>query len=183
MRSIFLAATLFALLFPCMVHAQKGKKVQVEIFSDVLKTAEWAAFKYMDNIYLAQSGDQKAIKALLEFSATLDGVETLQHATTCIELIPIIKDDKFGSIVSILKPKLKTALLDRFQLAQARTKKEELRKPFQEWAPLTWKALNGEKVACSSCMSQGTVTKPGAQKPTPSSGLEVTTPVISSEKQ
>jgi len=182
MRSIFLAATLSALLFPCIIHAQKGKKVEVEVFSDVLKTAEWAAFKYMDNIYLAQSGDQKAIKSLLEFSATVDGVETLQHATTCIELIPLVSDEKFGSIVSILKPKLKTVLLERFPLAQARTKKEALRKPFQEWAPLTWKALNGEKVACSSCMSQGTTTKPG-QKPTPSSGLEVTEPASATEKQ
>ncbi|MDO8366970.1 MAG: hypothetical protein Q7T20_09250 [Saprospiraceae bacterium] len=182
MRSAFLIATVSALLFPFMLNAQTSKKLDIEISSDVLKTAEWAAFKYMENIELAQKGDQKGLKELFEFSGTVDGVEALQHATTCIELIQYATDEKFGAVVSILKPKLKSVLLDRFQLAQARTKKEELRKPFQEWAPLTWKALNGEKVVCNSCMSQGALTKPAGKKPTPAT-LEVTEPVIATEKQ
>lgn len=167
MRSAFILAIVSTLFFPAILDAQTAKKTDVETYSAVLKTAEWAGFKYMDNIKLALAGDQKAIKALLEFSGTVDGVESLQHATTCIELIPIAADDKFGSVISSLKPKLKTALLERFQLAQARTKKEELRKPLQEWAPLCWKALNGEIVACNSCIHESghTSTKPGSQKP------------------
>lgn len=152
MRSVLLAAFTFALLSPVLIHAQQGKKMDIEISSAVLKTAEWANFKYMEKLDLAQSGDQQGIKALLEFSGTVDGTEALQHATTCIELIPLASDEKMGSVISSLKPKLVTALKERFVLAQARTKKEELRKPLQEWAPLTWKALNGEKVVCNSCM-------------------------------
>jgi hypothetical protein len=88
----------------------------------------------------------------LEFSGTVDGTESLQHATTCLELIPLATDEKMGAVISSLKPKLKTILLDRIQLAQGRTKKENLIKPLQEWAPLTWKALHGERVVCNSCM-------------------------------
>jgi len=167
MRSAFLLAIVSTFFFPVALNAQTGKTTEVETYSAVLKTAEWAGFKYMDNIKLALAGDQKAIKALFEFSGTVDGVESLQHATTCIELIPIASDDKVGSVISSLKPKLKTALLERFQLAQARTKKEELRKPLQEWAPQSWKALNGEKVTCNSCMHESgqMSAKPGSQKP------------------
>ncbi|MBC7777648.1 MAG: hypothetical protein H7246_19595 [Phycisphaerae bacterium] len=166
MRSTLLLAVVTALFSPFMLHAQQGKKMDIDISSEVLKTAEWAAFKYMEKIDLAQTGDQKAIKEFLEFSAVVDGVEALQHATTCIELIPFTTDEKMGAVIYILKPKLREVLLDRFQLAQGRTKKEEMRKPLQEWAPLTWKALHGEKVVCSSCMSQG-LTKAGGQKPAP----------------
>lgn len=167
MRSAFLLAIVSILFFPAVVNAQTAKKTDVETYSAVIKTSEWAGFKYMENINLALAGDQMAIKALLEFSGTVDGAESLQHATTCIELIPFASDDKFGSVISSLKPKLKTVLLERFQLAQGRTKKEELRKPLQEWAPLCWKALNGERVTCNSCMHESGLmkSKPGLQKP------------------
>ncbi|MFN0035556.1 MAG: hypothetical protein ACKVUS_10840 [Saprospiraceae bacterium] len=168
MRSALFAAAFFALFSPPMLHAQAGKKADVEVFGAVLKTAEWAGFKYMENVNLAKGGDQKAIKALLEFSGTVDGTEAIQHTTTCLELIPFASDEKVGSTIYIVKPRLKALLLDRFQLAQGRTKKEVLRKPLQEWAPLTWKALHGEKVVCGSCMHEmgTTLAKPGgSQKP------------------
>ena len=140
--------------------------MDVSISSGVLKTAEWANFKYMENLDLAQSGDQKGIKAMLEFTGTVDGIEALEHATTCIELILLATDEKVGSVISSLKPKLKTVLLDRFQMAQGLTEKEDLRKPLLAWAPLTWKALNGERVSCGSCMHEGPLpaSKPGTQQ-------------------
>lgn len=168
MRSALLFGLLLALLTPSTSQAQDSDKVNVEVFSEVLKTAEWAGFKYIDNVKLAQIGDLKAIRAMLDFSGTVDGTEALQHATTCLELIPLIGDEKFGALISSsIKPKLKALLLERIVLAQSRTKKEALRKPLTEWAPNTYKALNGEVVKCNSCMHEGmqTMAKPAATKP------------------
>jgi hypothetical protein len=151
MRSTLLLATIFTLFASNIVRAQEGAKNDLEVSSAVIKTAEWANFKYMETLDLAQAGNQKALKDFFEFSSVVDGTESLQHATTCLELIPLATDEKFGSVISILKPKLKTVLMDRLVLAQGRTKKEPLQKPLKEWAPLTWKALNGEIVKCSSC--------------------------------
>ena len=185
MRSALFVATIAAFFSPFMLQAQEGQKNDIEISDGVLKTAEWAAFKYMEKLDLAQSGDQKAIKELFEFSGTVDGVEALQHATTCIELIPFATDEKVGSVISSIKPKLKTVLLDRFQLAQGRTKKENLRKPLQEWAPLTWKALNGEMVVCNSCMHEGggTSAKAKAEKPKVPAGAQLIESVNTTGKQ
>lgn len=163
MKSSLFVTILSLLVFPLMLRAQVGAKTDIEISNDVLKTAEWAGFKYMEKLDLAQSGDQQAVKALYEFSGTVDGKEALQHATTCIELIPFATDEKVGAVISSLKPKLITILLDRFQLAQGRTQKEELKKPMQEWAPLTWRALHGERIMCNSCMQEGGLM---AKKPT-----------------
>lgn len=166
MRSSFLLAFVSILISPSLSNAQSDKKLDIEVSSAVLKTAEWANFKYMENLNLAKSGDKKAIKAFLEFSGTVDGIESLEHATTCIELIPYASDMNIGAVISSLKPKLQKVLLERFVLAQGRTKKEALRKPLQEWAPLCWKALNGEKVYAID---------PGQMSPDPS----VKRPVIS----
>lgn len=168
MRIVLLVATLSALLSPMALHAQEENYNGIVVFSKVLKTAEWAKYNYKETLDLAQKGDIKAIKSFLEFSSVVDGTEALQHATTCLELISFATDEKMGVGIYTLKPKLKTALLQRFTLATGRTKKEALQKPLLEWAPLTWKALNGEKVACSSCMNQNGVApmKPGMQKPT-----------------
>lgn len=165
MKSFLRAFAFATLLIPTLTQAQEGKKVDIEVSGAVLKTAEWANFKYMENLDKAQGGDQKAIKAFLEFSGAVDGVEALQHATACIELIPYTKDERFGSVVSTLKPKLKAALLSRFQLAQGRTKKTELLRPMQEWAPFTWKALNGENVVCNSCIDENGISPTKASGP------------------
>jgi len=167
MRFALLAATLFALLSPLALNAQEENYNGIVVFTKVLKTAEWSNFKYKETLDLAKKGDIKAIKSFLEFSSVVDGTESLQHATTCLELIPFTTDEKMGVAIYSLKPKLKKALLPRFTLATGRTKKETLQKPLLEWAPLTWKGLNGEVVACSSCANQDGITpsKPGMQKP------------------
>lgn len=163
-----LTRTLFCLFAftPFLAMAQEVKNEEIQVFPAVIKTAEWADFKYMDVLNKAKSGDQKSVRSFLEFSSTVDGTEALQHATTCLELLPSVADDVAGATISSMKPKLKSILLERFTLAQGRTKKEALKKPLQEWAPLTWKALNGERVICSSCMHEGglSTSKPGQMK-------------------
>lgn len=147
-----------------LLRAQEGVKNDIEISSAVLKTAEWAGFPYLATLDKAHGGDIDAIRKLFEFSGTVDGTEALQHAVTCLELSALLVDDRVGWAISRLKPKLKTVLLERFQMAQGRTKKEALRKPIQQWAPGIWKALNGEEVLCYSCMEGGTLSKPEAAK-------------------
>lgn len=177
MRSILFLAILASLLSPTLLNAQKNQKLDVEISGSVLKTAEWAGFKYKETLEKVAAGDQQATKDFFEFSGTVDGTEALQHAVTCIELIPLAGDEKIGSIISILKPKLKKVMLDRFQLAQGRTKKTELLKPMQEWAPLTWKALNGEQVLCSSCnQNAGSLSSKPSDMQKPGTGKTATPP-------
>jgi len=182
MRNTLLLTAIFTLFAPIVLRAQEGAKMDIDISSAVLKTADWAGYKYMENLDLAQSGDQKALRSFFEFSGTVDGTESLQHATTCLELIPFATDEKVGSVISSLKPNLKKILLERLTLAQGRTKKENLRKPLTEWAPNTWKALNGETVTCNSCMMQGgtMMKKPEGVKP-PTPGTHSTT--TDTEKQ
>jgi hypothetical protein len=115
----------------------------IKVSEKVLKTAEWAKFKYMDELALAQSGDLAAIKRMLEFSKMVDGGETIDHALTCLELIPVAGDDNFAAVIAGLSPKLKEVLLKRFNFAQGRSEKETLRLPMTVWAPNTWGALNG----------------------------------------
>jgi hypothetical protein len=156
------------LLSPTLLQAQAPKNSDIEVSGAVLATAEWANFKYMDKLEAAKKRDHRALKELFEFSGTVDGKEAIQHTTTLLELIPFVTDDLNGTIISnTLKPKLKTVLLERFQKAQELTKKEDLQKPLETWAPMTWRALNGEKVMCSSCLKEGgeVLGKPGAQKP------------------
>jgi len=184
MRRAFLIAIVFPLISPCILQAQENKKMDIEISTAVLSTAEWANFKYMETLDLAQNKDTKSIKALLEFSSIVDGTEAILHALTCIELIPFAGDDLMATSITQQKPKLKPVLLKRFQLAQARSQKAELRKPFQEWAPLTWKALNGEIISCNTCMHEigKPMEKPGSTKP----GVSAPAPAFidnSTEKQ
>lgn len=157
-----------------VVAQPEAPKNDITVFDSVLKTAEWASFKYVPTLDLAKTGDVKALKSLFEFSGTVDGVEAILHATTCLELIPFATDEMVAPVISSLKPKLQAAMLERLTLAQGRTQKEALRKPLQEWAPLCWRALHGEKIRCTSCAHEGlqmapgaNVTKPGMVKPTP----------------
>lgn len=164
MKSLFYLAILCFFMAPALLRAQQGAKADIEISSAVLKTAEWAGFPYMETIDKAQSGDIDAIRKFFEFSGTVDGVEALQHAVTCLELSALLADDRVGWAITRLKPRLKTVLLERFQIAQSRTKKEALHKPMQQWAPGIWKALNGEEVLCHSCSEGGSISKPDAAK-------------------
>lgn len=152
-----LAAFVLLAVFPFFLNAQNENKIEVEISKPVVKTADWAGFKYMEKVDLAQRGDYHAMRDLLNFSGTVDGTEAIQHAVTCLELIPYTSDETVASVISVQKPKLKNVLLERYTLAQSRTKKEELRKPLQEWAPLTWDALHGKMII--GCMTPSTLTK------------------------
>lgn len=143
----FLLATLAFCFFVQTINAQveKGSQEQdITVFESVLATAEWANFKYQDQLLAAKMGDYKATLKLLEFSGTVDGVAELEHSVTLLELLASGSDATFGIAVKIAKPKLKSVLLQRLQLAQGRTKNENLREPMEKWAPITWAALNGK---------------------------------------
>lgn len=132
-------------LFAYKSNAQTDNaEVDVTVFESVLSTASWANFKYKDQLALAKKGDQKALTALLDFSGTVDGRAALDHSVTLLELIVSTGDNAFSLAVKSSKAKLKSILLDRLQLAQGRTKKEELRQPMHAWAPMTWAALNNK---------------------------------------
>jgi hypothetical protein len=64
-----------------------------------------------------------------------------------LELIASDGDNPFAGALFLSKPKLRSVILDRLQLAQGRTKKEALRKPMSEWAPNTWDVLHGKPYA------------------------------------
>lgn len=133
--------TLIALfLLPAAVAFGQGK---VFISKNVLKTAEWAGFKYNDVLKKSLTGDQPSIMDFVKFHAVVDGVEGVEHGVSCLELIPLVGDQTFGSSILLTKPKLKSLLLKRLVLAQAKTKKTELKKPVESWAPISWAILNG----------------------------------------
>ena len=118
----------------------------VTVFQSVLKLADWAGVKYNEELTKAKTGNALAIKQLLEFHATADGVDALNHAVTCLELLAVVPDERFASAVQSCKPQLKQLLLERLILAQGRTKKEHLRKSMTDWAPITYAFLAGKEV-------------------------------------
>lgn len=126
----------------CQNTASAEKDVTVS--PNVLKTAEWAGFKYMDVLKQAKTRDMKAIGQFLDFHGTVDGVDALDHAVTCLELIPVAGDFEVATAIQRGKPKLREVLLERLVLAQGRTKKTELQQPLAQWAPDVWAALNGQ---------------------------------------
>jgi hypothetical protein len=173
MKSTFGAFIALFLLAPALLFAQKNNKPAknepapppVAISQEVLLTAEWAKYDYAEKVKKAHAGDVLALKSLFEFNNSVEGKEAILHGVTCLELIPSIPGDQAGAMITGLKPKLKPILLERLQEAQKKTQKEDLKKPITDWAPLVWKALNGERVVCTSCMHlQGDMSMP-PQKP------------------
>jgi hypothetical protein len=146
-KCLAIALFSFCLSTQSLVAQNNNTDVDVTVFESVLSTAGWANFKYTDQLSLAKQGDYKATLKLLEFSGTVDGKAALDHSVTLLELILSGGDLPFAAAVNMAKPKLKTVLLDRLQLAQGRTKKLELQKPLSEWAPTTWEVLNGQPFA------------------------------------
>lgn len=154
MRKEILRLTICLLAFPVLTASAQDTAAtavavnkDVKVYDNVLKTAEWAGFKYEDALARAKNGDVMATWEMLEFHAIVDGVEGLNHAVTCLELIPIVGDVSFARAVSACKPKLKQLLGERLVLAQGRTKKEELRKSLTDWAPYTWAFLTDQSIA------------------------------------
>lgn len=117
----------------------------VETFQNVIKTADLIKVQYKELVAQAKSGDVASMHKLLDFSRIVDGVDGLNHAVTCLEILPLMGDASFASAVSLCQPKLKKLILDRLILAQGRTKKTFLRQSLTNIAPLTWEQLTGEK--------------------------------------
>ncbi len=134
---------------PAAAEAPPRKEVNIEVSDNVVKVADWANFRYREVLASAKTGDQSAIQKFLEFSGTVDGVDALNHAVSCLELIAAASDFPFSMACVSLKPKLKKVLLERLMLAQVRTKKIELRDSLTHWAPSTWAVLNGGEPICN----------------------------------
>jgi hypothetical protein len=144
------------------------RNYDVEVFQNVLKMADLVRFQYKDAVAKSKSGEIASMYKLLDFHRVVDGVDALNHAVTCLELIPLAGDQNFAAAVSICQPKLKTLLLERLMLAQARTKKTFLRQSLTNWAPVTWEYLNGRTVELKS-------SKP-VQEPVVPMGLKLAPP-------
>jgi hypothetical protein len=140
---LLIAGLAFGLTGNSVWAQTKEPETDVTVSESVLNTAVWAGFKYQEELVKAKKGDYNATFKLMDFSGTVDGRTALEHSVTLLELIVSGGDEPFALAVQKTKPKLRTVLLDRLQLAQGRTKKEELRNPMKDWAPKTWAALNG----------------------------------------
>lgn len=126
------------LLAAAPVFAQK----KVFVSDNVLQVAEQARFDYKGTLKKATAKDDKALVELFEFIRLLENAEADEHAMTCLELIPVATDKVFSQAVKSRSTKMKAALLRRITAAQERSQKAELKKPMEEWAPYSWKALN-----------------------------------------
>jgi hypothetical protein len=152
---------------------------EVTVAPSLVKFAGQMGFKYQEVLAKAKKGDIESIKQLMEFHGTADGTDGLNHAQTCLELIPSATDIKVALACQNLKPKLKELLLERFALAQGRTKNTDLQKPMKEWAPSTWASINNQPIECESCEASkkmakemvknadGSVSKAGLASPGP----------------
>ena len=144
MKNWFLATLFFSLSLSILSGQNKAANTDIFVSQSVLSTAQWAGFKYREQLDLARQGDMRAIEEILNFNGTVDGREGLDHAVTCLELLPYASDLVFAGALNKGKPALRKLMLERLTLAQGRTKTESLRKPLAEWAPLTWAVLNGQ---------------------------------------
>ncbi|MFN0016459.1 MAG: hypothetical protein ACKVU2_18105 [Saprospiraceae bacterium] len=129
-----------ALLMLSVAPVLAQKKVFVS--DNVIKVAEQAQFDYKGNLKKASAKDSKALADMFEFTRLLENAEADEHALTCLELIPLATDAVFANAIKARKPKLKAALLRRILDAQGRTKKADLKKPLEEWAPFSFRALH-----------------------------------------
>jgi hypothetical protein len=152
---------------------------EITVSESLLRFSEQMGFKYMDVLKKAEAADILSIKSLLEFHGTTDGKDALNHAVTCIELLPVAGDENYAYAAKNVKPKLKKLLLERFAIAQGRTQKTGLQKPMKDWAPMTWAALNDLPIpgACDISTEyekseDGTMKLKGPKKP----GQEETKP-------
>ena len=141
MKKVFFNSLIILFLAP--VYAAFGQG-EVYISKSVLKTADWAEFKYKDVLKKSIAGDQNAILQFFKFSNVVDGAEGIDHAVTCLELIPLASDRTVAGSLVLSNAKLKKLVLDRITLAQGKTQKAELRQAIKSWAPATWAILNNE---------------------------------------
>ncbi|MEQ1747667.1 MAG: hypothetical protein ABMA02_19720 [Saprospiraceae bacterium] len=138
MKKTLLLNLALLLLSAAPVLAQK----KVFVSDNVLKVAGQAQFDYKGTLKKATAKDGKALTDLFEFIRLLENAEADEHALTCLELIPVATDAVFANAMKARKPNLKAALLRRILDAQERTKKADLKKPLEEWAPFSFRALH-----------------------------------------
>ncbi len=121
----------------------KQIEADVTVFDNVVKSAKEQKFDYVAMLEKARKGDEKAIKEFFDFSRFADGLDGFDHATTCLELMPKANDVNVAKACSGMKPSMKKMLLERFAIAQSRTKKTELQSPpFEKQFPYTFAVLN-----------------------------------------
>jgi hypothetical protein len=146
-KSILIACFLGG-IFSFNLSAQTDQKAaEITVFESVLNTAKWAGFPYQETLNQAKKGDHKATVKLLDFSGTVDGSSALDHSVTLLELLGSGIDNTFAAALHMSKPKMRSVILDRLKLAQARTQNVALREPISKWAPVTWGVLNGKPYA------------------------------------
>lgn len=154
MKKSLLPGTLLGLLIAlflvqgCKTSTTTHDKNGISISENVLKTADWAGYKYKATLEKAKANDNDAIKSLLLFHGTLDGVERLEHTTTCVELAALLGDRRVAeAIVAINNPRLNDVLKSSVQMAMTKTTNPELQnKPFENRFPLMWLAVNGQQL-------------------------------------
>lgn len=165
MKNWFLPALFLSLSLSTVSGQSKAANSEIFVSQSVLSTAQWAGFKYREQLDLARQGDMRAVEEMLNFNGTVDGREGLDHAVTCLELIPYSSDLVFAAALNKGKPNLRKLMLERLSVAQGRTKVEALRKPISEWAPLTWAVLNGQPFEPSDTSSdECMMSRPKQQK-------------------
>ncbi len=170
MKKVLLLNLIAFFLLPLGAFAQK----KVYMSDDVQKTAAQIRFDYKGMVKKAAAKDESAVKQLFEFSRILDGAETIDHAVTCLELIPQATDEVVANAIAPLNPKLKKVLLQRMIQAQQQTTKADLKKPLEKWAPMTWDAINDRPIKKagrgSSELQQGKSRSGTAQDTAPDAG-------------
>lgn len=157
MKKALLMNLALLLLAASPLFAQK----KVFVSDNVLQIAAQAQFDYKGTVKKASNKDGKALIDLFEFIRLLEADQADEHAITCLELIPLASDEVFAKAVKTRSIKMKAALLRRITAAQERTQKEALKKPMEEWAPYSWKALNNFEFNIEA------ENKTTAQKPAP----------------
>ena len=148
--------------------SSKNKNPDIAISPGVLNVAEWAKFDYKGVLAKAKAGDRQAMVQFLEFHSIVDGTDGLDHGTACLELIPFVQDFEYAKAIQQCSPKLRKLLLERFVLAQSRTKNTALHQPIAHIAPNTCAALNDQplpdKVHPNREQTPGTPATPDSQK-------------------
>ena len=135
-------------VFGCKISDSSRDKNGIYISEKVLKTADWAGYKYRETLQQAAANDNDAIKSLLLFYGTVDGAERLDHTITCIELAALLGDRRVAeAIVALNNPRLTKVVKENVNMAMTKTTNPDLQnQPFESRFPLMWLAINDQKL-------------------------------------
>lgn len=135
-------------VFGCKTSDSSRDKNGIYISEKVLKTADWAGYKYKETLQKAANNDNDAIKSLLLFYGTIDGTERIDHTITCVELAALLGDRRVAeAIVALNNPRLTKVIKDNVNMAMAQTTNPDLQnKPFESRFPLMWLAINDQQL-------------------------------------